>query len=382
MIILSTCNRVELYAVAPGPAFEALEAFLEETRGMPRADFSPFLYRLQNEETAAHLLRVAAGLDSLVLGEPQILGQVTEALAIARSQGTAGKILSRLFQTAIHAGKRARTETAISHNPASISSVAVKLISESVPDLRAAQTTVLGAGEMAELAVEALRKRGASRICVVNRTLARAQVLAQKWGGNAATFETLSEYLPHTDILITSTGAPHTLIHPPMVADAMRQRPQRPLVIMDIALPRDVDAQVAQLPNVVLFDLDTLSTQLDESLSRRAAEVPRVERILADEQAAFMHYLATLEVVPIIVHLRQQANHIRQAELEKTLRRLPGLTPSEQERIDYLTRAIVQKILHAPTACLRQEASGPRLAEYAQAARALFALDGFPPPND
>jgi len=275
LVILSTCSRVELYAATTSDCFDTLESFLFETQNIPAAEFSASLYRLQSQNAIQHLLQVAAGLDSVVLGEPQILGQVTDAYSSARRYGTAGKILSRLFQAAIQAGKRARTETAISHNAASVASVAVRLISQSVPDLPAARIMVLGAGDMAELAVEALRKRGANQILVVNRTLQRAQELAQRWNGQAASFEMLLELLPDTDIVITSTGAAHTVIQASMVARAMEARPNRPLVFMDIAVPRDVEPEVAQISDVNLFDMDTITEQLKTAQAQRQAEVPQ-----------------------------------------------------------------------------------------------------------
>ena len=375
MVILSTCNRVEFYAVTNGPSFDPLETFLSETQNVPILDFYSHVYRLNDDIAVKHLLDVAAGLDSVVIGEPQILGQVTDAYSAARQHGTAGKILSRLFQTAIHAGKRARTETTIAHNPASISSVAVNLISEAVPHLANAQIMVLGAGEMAELAVEALRKRGTRQITVVNRTLQRAQELARRWDGQAAAFEMLLELLYKTDIVITSTSAPHTIIHGPMVEKAMLQRPDRPLVLMDIAVPRDVDPEVGNLPGVHLYNMDTLAAKLDYSIAQREAEVPHVKEILEQELADFMDYIATLDVVPIIIKMRQQADAIRQTELEKTIRSIPDLHPDTQQRIDALTKSIVNKILHSPTARLREEANGPKAVDYADIARGLFGLD-------
>jgi glutamyl-tRNA reductase len=375
MIILSTCNRVEIYAVGVELTFPALENFLAGTSEVAADEFSQHVYRLLDEEAVSHLMRVAAGLDSLVLGEPQILGQVTEAFSIARSQGTTGKILSRLFQNAIHAGKRARTETTISHNPASIASVAVMLISNVVPEIACSQVLVLGAGEMAELSVESLIKRGASQICVVNRTLQKAQECAHRWGAQAATFESISNLLPIADVLISSTAAPHTLIHPSMVKSAMEQRPQRPLVIMDIAVPRDVDVQAAEIPGVSLYDLDSLSAGLQESLAKRQAEVPKVERILEHEKGEFMKYLASLDIVPIIVGMRKQAHSIRVKELKKTIQRLPDLSPEARESIELLTKSIVKKILHSPTIRLREEANGPNAADYANITRGLFGLD-------
>lgn len=374
--ILSTCNRVEIYAVANHPIFEALEAFLAEVQGfsLEMLDFST-CYRLRDEAAITHLFRVAAGLDSVVLGEPQILGQVTDAYSTARKHNTVGKILSRLFQSAIYAGKRTRTETTISHNPASISSVAVNLIAETFPNLNEAEILIIGAGEMAELAVEALRKRGANHLTVANRTLARAQELAQRWEARAASLESLSTLLAQADVVLTSTGAPHVILSPSLLKPALDTRPYRPLVLMDIAVPRDVDPNVTALPNVSLYDMDTLAARLEDSLSRREAEVPAVEAILAQEHAAFNDYLNTLDVVPIITEIRQQADAIREAELTKTLRRLPELPPEAHQQLDLLTRAIVKKILHTPTLRLREAAATPNAADYANITRGLFGLD-------
>ena len=375
LVILSTCNRVELYAVANKPIFDTLEAFLSETKDCPRADFSDTIYRLLDGDAIQHLFEVAAGLDSMVVGEPQILGQITDAYSAARKQGTPGKILSRMFEAAIRAGKRARTETTISQNPASIASIAVNIIANTVPNLPVAKIMVLGAGEMAELAVESLRKRGAQSILVINRTLQHAQELANRWQGQAAVLETLLDHLPNMDIVIASTGAPHILIRPSMVEEAMRYRHQRPLVFMDIAVPRDVDAEVKNISGVYLHDLDTLSNHLESNIAQREAEVPKVQAILAEERAAFEEYLGSLNVVPIIVDMRHQADSIRQEELRKAIRRMPDLTPEMEHQLDILTKSIVSKILHSPTARLKAEANGHNAADYASVARALFGLD-------
>ncbi len=387
LAILSTCNRVELYAVsldkqpASESVFDELETFLSEARGFSIDELHPLLYQLTDEEAVRHLMKVAAGLDSLVIGEPQILGQVTHALELARGQGAAGPLLNRLFQAAIHAGKRARTETEISRNPASVSSLAAGLCQHAHPDLKTAEVVVLGAGEMAELAVEALRKRGVEKILVVNRTLERARVLSKRWNAETATFESIQEALVRADILIASTGAPHTLIHPEMVRAAMEQRPYRSLVLIDIAVPRDIDPEVVDISHVRLYDMDDLNEHLEQSLAERAVEVPRVESILIEEQNEFMDFLSSLNMLPLIANLRQQAEAIRQTELDKTLRRLPGLTDAERARIEAMTQALVKKILEAPTQRLRAEAASPRAPEYAEVARALFNLtDNHPGP--
>jgi glutamyl-tRNA reductase len=330
---------------------------------------------LLDGDATTHLLRVSAGLDSQVLGEPQILGQVTDAFSTARRHGTAGKILSRLFQTAIRAGKRTRTETQIGHNPGSIASVAVNLISRNIPNLKSVRVLVIGAGEMAELAVEALRKRGVTDFTVANRTAAGATTLAERWNGTAAALESLPDLLDKTDVVITSTGAPHTIISRSQVESALANRPERPLVLMDIAMPRDVEPGVEDLPNVKRFDLDSLTADLETSLARREAEIPAVEAILAEEAADYREYLATLDVVPIIVEMRRQADAIRAAELDKTLRRMPELTPEALDQLDLLTRSIVKKILHQPTVRLRKVAGSSDAADDAGAARRLFGLD-------
>lgn len=379
LIILSTCNRIELYAASTQLAFAELVAFLSAVSGVAEEQFSQHLYRFQDMEAVSHLFEVAAGLDSLVLGEPQILGQVTHALELARGQNTAGSILNRLFQAAIHAGKRTRTETAICRNPASVSSLAASLAERVVQKISEAQIVILGAGEMAELAVEALRKRGAQKILIVNRTLDRARELVERWDAQAATFENLQTALQAADILISSTGAPHTLISLQMVTQAMEDRPQRPLVLIDIAVPRDIDPEVANLPHVQLYDMDSLNARLEHSLAERTAEVPQVRNILEEELQLFEEYLKSLEMLPLIADIRQNAEAIRQTELEKTLRRLPGLSEAEREHIEAMTQALVKKLLHAPTHRLRAEAASPRASEFAAIARTLFNLSNEGP---
>jgi glutamyl-tRNA reductase len=374
MVILSTCNRIEIYAASDHKSFSGLEAFLSDARGVPLDDLHPHLYRFADAEAVRHLLNVAAGLDSLVLGEPQILGQVTRALELARGIGASGPLLSRLFQSAVHAGKRARTETAISRNPASVSSLAAGLCERSVYDIENAQIVILGAGEMAELAVEALRKRGANKLVVVNRTLERAHALAARWNAETETFENLEQVLVRADILIASTGAPHTIIGAEMVDSAMQQRSNRPLILVDIAVPRDVDPGVAKIPNDHLHDIDNLNAHLEQSLAERASEVPHVEAILDEEETKFMNFLTSLDMLPLISDMHQKAETIRQAELNKTLRRLPDLSEAERARIEALTQALVKKLLDEPTNRLRAQANQPTAPEYADVARTLFGL--------
>ncbi len=374
MVILSTCNRVEIYAVSKALDFNELETVLLEARTVLAHELHPHIYHLQDMEAVHHLFKVSAGLDSLVIGEPQILGQVTTALELARGQNAAGPILNRLFQAAIHAGKRARTETAISRNPASVSSLAASVAEKTVGHIRTASVAILGAGEMAELTVEALRKRGVERIRVITRTLERAHEMAQRWNAEAATFESLQQTLSDVDILVSSTSAPHIIVTYDMVAQAMHARAQRPLVLIDIAVPRDIDPDATKIPHVKLFDMDGLNAQLEDSLTSRLNEVPHVNEILEEEAAEFKQFLNSLEMLPIIADIRQQAEAIRSAEVEKTLRRLPDLTDAERERIEVMTQALVKKLLEAPTYRLRAEASSPEAPQYAAVARTLFNL--------
>ncbi|MGE5776038.1 MAG: glutamyl-tRNA reductase [Chloroflexota bacterium] len=374
LVILSTCNRIELYAVSSQMVFAELEAFLSDVCGVPVDRFHSRFYRFQDLNAARHLFDVGAGLDSLVIGEPQILGQVGHALELSRAQSKTGPVLNRLFQSALHAGKRARTETGISRNPASVSSLAASLAERVVHPLSDAQVVILGAGEMAELAVEALRKRGASRILVVNRTLERAHSIADRWSAQTATFESLETALASADILISSTGAPHTILSARMVAQAMQTRARRSLFLIDIAVPRDIDPTAADIPNVTLHDIDDLNVQLEQSLAARLDQVPKVRLILEEEIGDFAKYLKSLDMIPIIADIRQQAEVIRQEVLEKTLRRLPDLTEAERDRIEAMTQAMVKKILQAPTHRLRAEAACPHAPEYAAVARTLFGL--------
>ncbi|HLO16921.1 MAG TPA: glutamyl-tRNA reductase, partial [Anaerolineales bacterium] len=262
LVIVSTCNRIEIYVASNQLAFAELEAFLSDARAVTSDELHPNLYRFKDLEAARHLFDVAAGLDSLVIGEPQILGQITRALELARGQNAAGPVLNRLFQAAIHAGKRARTETAISRNPASVSSLAASVAEKTLGQIKVANVLVLGAGEMAELTVEALRKRGVEKIRVINRTLERAQEVAKRWGAESHTYEFLQQGLSEADILISSTAAPHFVVDAQMVREAMSLRPERGLVLIDIALPRDIDPDAATIPHVKLFDMDGLNAQL------------------------------------------------------------------------------------------------------------------------
>lgn len=375
VVILSTCNRVEIYATAPSCALKDLEIFLLHERGLADADVNNFLYHLKDDAVIDHLFRVAAGLDSLVIGEPQILGQVMHAVDLARGSNTAGRILSKLFEFAIRAGKRVRTETKIGENPTSVASVAIHLASQTISDLAATKILVIGAGEMAEMAVAAMKKRGARQIRVINRTLSRAEQLVARFGGEADTLEYLPDHLSWADIVITSTGAPHTVLGPDLIQSIMDTRKNRPMVIIDIAVPRDVDPGVSSVSGVRLFDLDMLEGYLDESLDLRTQQVPMAEKIIDGFIDEYKEYLQGLDIYPLIAAMHQRAEMIRQLELEKTIGHLPDLSDVQKKHLSALTKALVKKILSAPTKQLRSAAGSPEAADYATVARALFELD-------
>jgi len=374
-VILSTCNRMEVYTLVRDPevASRAIIDLLSRTCEVPPHIFANYLYICHEEEAMRHLFRVACGLDSLVLGEPQILGQITDAYEAALSQGSAGTVLSALFRAAIHAGKRARTETRIGVNPASISSVAANLAADLLGDLTQRNVLLIGAGEMGAIAVRALRKRGVNHITVANRTFKNAEQLATEWGGRAIAFQQLPDALRCADIAITSTGAPHTILDKELITPAMLERAERPLFIIDIAVPRDVDSDVTELPNVYLRDIDDLQSQANDNVRERELEIPQVEMIVAEEVATFLEWYASLDVVATIKSLRKQIEHLRQLELGRLFNRL-DLDEREQELVATMSHRLVNKILHQPTLRLKEEAAHGNGAAYTSTVHHLFGL--------
>ncbi|HLD92629.1 MAG TPA: glutamyl-tRNA reductase [Anaerolineales bacterium] len=374
--VLSTCNRVEIYFTSSQSGFDQMIEDLAAANGVKPQELKVHSYGLKNDEGVRHLFRVAAGLDSLVVGEAQILGQVAQAYEFARAHQTVGLRLSKLFQAAIFSAKRVQSETALSRLSTSVPSLAVKLASRQGKRLDQAHILLVGAGEMAELAVEAFRKHGVKRFSVASRTLHSAEKLARRWNGRAGTLDQLSQYLADVDVLLCSSSSQDFLIDKEMVDQVMSIRPQRPLVILDIAVPRDVHPDVKQVKNVFLYDMDDLQQGVEVLQSARSRELPRARQIVDEEVRDFIAYSIDLDVmVPVIRGLRQQAENIRHEELQKTLRRLPNLTPEQQEQIGALTRSIVRKLLHNPTAHLRQRTTDENNDRYAAVARQLFGLD-------
>jgi len=375
-VILSTCNRLEIYATADDQAggWAAVEAFLAGRRNIPVAELDPHLYLLEDHEAVDHLMRVASGLDSMILGEPQILGQVAEAFAKAQAAGTAGPALSQLFTRAVHAGKRARSETDISRYTTSISHAAARLAKDTLRDLAAARVLIVGAGEMAELAAAAARGEGAQTMTFINRTYARAEFLAQRFGGRALSWSQLVEALAEADLIISATGAPHTVIYRDDVARTLPLRAGRPLVIVDIAVPRDVEEEVGGLPGVVRYDIDQLQLAVDANRSQREAAVPQVEAIVQQEAEQFFGWLSSRQTVQVLVELRRKTQALAETELEHALRRLASPDPRTEHIVSLLADRLVNKLLHEPTVRLKAEAAAGNGTVYAEALRELFAL--------
>jgi glutamyl-tRNA reductase len=332
------------------------------------------LYRLTDATAALHLNRVAAGLDSLVPGEAQVLGQVRAALALAMSEGTVGLILSRAFQRALETGKRARSETAISAGNASVASVAASLADGALGGLAGRSALVVGAGRTSELAALNLMSRGLRRLSVANRTFQSACVLAGRLGGSAVHFEDVAGHLRDVDVVVSSTAAPHAVLRTDMVEPAMVGR-STPLVFLDLAVPSDVEPGVAGLAGCSVHTLDDLALQIGRTVALRREEAVAAEAICADAAEEFRAWQAERTVAPAIGRLRATAETLRAAEVERLA---VGLDPAERERLERLSRQLVGKLLHHPTTRLRESASGPDGVQYAETALDLFGLADDP----
>jgi glutamyl-tRNA reductase len=373
--ILSTCNRFEVYtadaASDPTEALARAHAFIAR-EGRAEADaLAPHLYALTGADAARHLFTVAAGLDSLVLGEAQILGQVGDALQLALACGTAGRHLAALLRHAITAGRRVRSETGLGQGSGSVSHAAVALARRTLGDLRDRRVLLIGAGKMAEIAAHVLAESAVGAVRVLNRDPDRAAAVAAAIGGTACDWAHLPDALAWADVVITSTGAPHTLIHAQTVAAIWPQRAERPLLIIDLAVPRDVDPAVGDLAGVTLADIDALHGTIDAGMRDRAAHIPQARAIITEETARFMRRYEERDAAPTIAELRDHAERIRTGEVQRAMRRLATLDPDAQRAVEALTTAIINKLLHEPTVELKRHASDPR---FTQAARTLFGL--------
>ena len=375
LVILSTCNRLELYAAAGDRGEQTLLDIISESTGVGSTELLPAVYTLGGAETVRHLCRTAAGLESMILGESQILGQIGDAYSAALSQGAAGHTLSTLFRGALRAGRRVRAETSINRNPATVSSAAVKLVSETVRDVGAAQVLLVGAGEVAELALSALHLRGARDVCVVSRTREHAERLSGRFAARTVPFEHLSKALESADVVITSTAAPHHVITRRTVADALGTRPDRPMILVDIAVPRDVDPAVATLPGVRYVDLDDLQRHVSDTLIERTSEIPRAEAILDEEAGACIAALRQLGVQPLIADLRAHTDAVRRETLARARRHFAHLSDEDRARVEAFSESLINRLFHAPMTRLRAEGRKGQGAGYAMALRDLFGLD-------
>jgi glutamyl-tRNA reductase len=375
--VLATCYRVELYAYLVDAVEEAREELIDVlARGhdVERDLLVDHLYVHAGEDVARHLCRVAAGLDSLVLGEAEILGQVGDAFEQGREAGTTGPVLALLFRTAITAGRRARSETAIGANPATASSMAIALAAGALGDLYAKRALVVGAGRIALQTLKAATGRGITQTAVANRTMERAHEAALPFGATAYGLDELTDALRWADVAVTATSSEFPVVSAEAVAAAMAGREERPLVLVDLAVPADVERSAGEVPGVRLFDVDDLRAGLDGAIASRLREVPKVETVVADEVEAFHRRYRELEVEPLVAALRRQAESIREQELARTLRDLGDVDAETAERIEHLSRALVKKLLHEPTVRLRARAGQGDADDVAAAVRELFGL--------
>jgi glutamyl-tRNA reductase len=360
----------------------AIQHFLSEFHGIPREQLAPHIYSKTGQEAVSHLYRVAAGLDSLVMGEPQILGQVKEAYGVASQLGSTGPLLNKLFHSAFAAGKRVRTETALAEGAVSVSYAAVELARKIFGTLKGRTVLVIGAGEMGKLTAVHMQSQGIGRLIITSRTAAHAEALASSIGGNAMPWDALSTSLVDADILITATGASTPIISRAVIAQTMKARRQRPLFIIDIAVPRDVEGNAGDLEQVFLYNIDDLQAVVQENISKRGTEASDAEKIITQEVAKFVSWLNSRGAVPTIVALRQRFESVRQSELRRLEPKMASLPPEARARVDEITRLIMEKLLINPTEQLKSVSDADTVAAYSDALTRLFGLAGDDSPDE
>ncbi len=374
-VVLSTCNRSEIYVASgdPAQAREELVQFLSEYHAMPPEAFTPHLFTYEDAEAAAHLFRVAAGLDSIVVGEPQILGQVKDAFEAAADRRCTGPMLSKLFHWSFGVGKRVRTETALGEGAVSVSFAAVALARKIFGKLDGRRVLVVGAGEISTLTAQHLRGQGVGDIAITSRTAAHAEELATSVGGRTVPWEGLIRALGGADIVITATGSQRPIITRAQL-EAVTGRRKDPLFIIDIAVPRDVEQAVGDIEQVFLYNVDDLQTIVQENISRRSAEIEQAEVIVRDEVGKFTAWQRSRGAVPTIVALRQRFESIRKAELQRLEGKLGALPPDARARVDEITRLIVEKLLLEPTNQLKALPDEETQVAYTEAVNRVFGL--------
>lgn len=372
--LISTCNRSELYLASSAAVNkdQSIQALAQVSHRQIPEGMS--FYHYEGVGALKHLGRVAAGVDSLVVGESEVLGQVRQAFSAATAAGSANPTLARLFHTGIRIGRRARNETLIGAHGLSVAAIAVSLSRKALGDLRQKTVLIVGSGEVGQRAAAALAQNGAQRILVTTRTPARADAIAAELGAIALPFDQLPAALAEADVVISATSATAPVISRDTVAAAVARRPSRQIVMVDIAVPRDIEAAVRDLPGVHLFDIDDLEVIADRNLEARREEIAAVEEIVKQEAALFAKWLEAQAVTPTVAALRQRAEKTRRAEMERTLARLPKLSPEDQQRIEAMTKALVKRLLHDPVTRLREDGR----ERHIEAVRDLFKLDEEP----
>jgi glutamyl-tRNA reductase len=373
-VLLSTCNRTEVYSVVEeeGARARVLD-LLAEDRGVERASLEQDTYWLTDAEAVRHLYRVASSLDSMVVGEGQILGQVREAYRAATEEHCAGQILNRLFHTSLRVGKKIRSETGIGDSPLSVPRVAVKLAEEVFGDLAGRRALVLGAGDMSELVVKHLKDRGVADLLIANRTPERARLLAERVGGRAVAFDALTAELPEVDVVVSSTGSGEWVVQSETVAGALEARSE-PLFFIDIAVPRDVDPVVQTLGSVYLYDIDDLQAVVERNAEGRQDAAEEGEAMISPAVLEFTGWLSTLHVVPLIQELRNGAEQIRRHELARALDRME-LSPEEAASVERMSHSLVNKLLHGPIQEIKARAEAGSPIESSEVRRRLMVLD-------
>ncbi len=360
-MILSTCNRAEIYAAVKDPDKGAgeIKSFIAESKGVPLSQFAEHLYVHEGEEAIKHIFRVAASLDSMVVGEPQILGQLKDAYEYASKSNTAGLILNKLLHKSFFVGKKVRTETKIASAAVSISFAAVELGKKIFGDLDGKVAMLIGAGEMCELAAKHFMNNGISKVWVTNRTYERARNLAKEFDGEAVEFNRFYDYLHKIDIIVSSTGAPHFVIEHDKMQKVIKERKQKPMFLIDIAVPRDIDPKINDIDNVYVYNIDDLNSVVNSNIKERKKEAVKAEHIVEHEIGQFYNWIKNLNVVPTIVAIRKRFEDIRKAELAKTVSSLNGnLTSSDEKALTAMTNAIINKILHTPIMMLKEANRG------------------------
>jgi len=377
-LIISTCNRVEIYASVQDSAqgVDRIKQFISDYHGISRDALEGSLYVYPDAQGVRHTFRVASSLDSLVLGEAQILGQLKDAFDIALKAKTTSTILNKLIKKSISVAKRVRTETRLAEGAVSISSAAVELAKKIFGDLTGKTVMLLGAGEMAELAAQHLLSNGVKNIMVANRTFERAEELAKEFKGDAIRFEHFPDALVMVDILICATGAQNYVVKRDMVAKVIKDRRHKPIFMIDISNPRNIEPEVDKVDNVYLYDIDDLQSKVDVNTGGRAREAERAEELVIQEVETYLQWERGLDAVPTIVDLREKVEDFRRREVEKTLASLNGITEDQKRAVDIMSQAIVNKLLHAPLVVLKQAAAAPGAEDNTIAvARRLFNLD-------